>query len=199
MYINVYKCISVTYGPYLVKCISSVACGYNDKQHLQCWITTSNPKNGMGMENEVGTPSRLRRYFQWLTFQQLDLVWHVFSYKWCSGPGLIWSSDRACHCPQWGPRGAGHPQKLYHKELHIKAILQAFMGKEQKALTCCWIWGSRMHDEHSNVRMCLRPGNFCCFLETHKLFWNSLGVYCAFWTPTGFWKTVGPVGETKIN
>ena len=90
------------------KCMSSVAFGYNDKQHLQCWITTSNPKNGRGMENEVGTPSRLRRYFQWLTFQQLVLVWHMFSYKWCSGPGLIWSSDRACHCPQWGPRGAGH-------------------------------------------------------------------------------------------
>lgn len=28
------------------------------------------------------------------------------------------------------------PKKFYHKELHIEAILQAFIGKEQKALTC---------------------------------------------------------------
>ena len=44
--------------------------------------------------------------------------------------------------------------------------------------------------------MRLRPGNFWSFLETRNFFWNSLGVHCAFWTPTGFWKTVGPVGET---
>ena len=182
------------------KCMSSVAFGYNDKQHLQCWITTSNPKNGRGMENEVGTPSRLRRYFQWLTFQQLVLVWHVFSYKWCSGPGLIWSSDRACHCPQWGPRGAGHHRSCTTKNCTSRPFCRPLWARSRRpSLVAGFGVQACMMSIQMSACACGRvivgvSLKHTSYFETH---WGFIDVYCAFWTPTGFWKTVGPVGETK--